>query len=224
MSWVRFGMGCALVVAAAVAIAIGFGSREMRRLREQVDVLERERQELRDFALRLTASRRVAQIDVVSSQTGPDGSVVTELLWQEVGSDGVRGRPQPVRTIGDVTHVEALVLKFRTQFVAEGDPERGHSLALFRRVFGSGQASASVPELPFDARIVGSAVGPAGAFRDELFARFWELAENPAEAERMGVRVAQIEAPGVRMRAGQIWQATLDSSGGLNLTLQRTGD
>ena len=38
-------------------------------------------------------------------------------------------------------------------------------------------------------------------------------------ARQFGVRVAQAEAPSVRVKPGQVWEVTLDSAGGLNLKL-----
>lgn len=212
--WVRFAAGCAALIAAAVWLSVSFGSREIQRLNQQVADLEQEKRRLAEFASRLAASRRVGQLDVVRQERDADGRVVNTLLWQEIGADGVRGRPIALESIGEIVYLEALVIKFQYNLVAEGDPQRGVSLALFRRVFGSGEAPESVAEFGREARPPRAADIP---FQTELWERFWELVSDGELASKYGVRVAQIEAPGVRVSPGEVWEATLDAAGGLNL-------
>jgi hypothetical protein len=51
-----------------------------------------------------------------------------------------------------------------------------------------------------------------------------DLVEEPSLAAKYGIRVAQIEAPAVPIRQGQLWEVTLDAAGGLNLKLVRPGE
>ena len=217
MKWLRFAIGSLLLVAAAVFTAVKFGSYEVHQLREQVDQLEAERQRLVDYAVRLKASRRVAQVDVIRQRRDAAGNTVSTLLWQEIGADGTLGQPIALEAIGELVYFEALVIKFAHNYVEEGDPERGTSLAMFRRVFGDQQAPESVPELDRVARPPISALDNTSALQDELWARFWDMIEDEELAERYGVRVAQCEAPAVPLQAGQIWELALDTAGGLNL-------
>lgn len=130
--WVRFAAGCAALIAAAVWLSVSFGSREIQRLNQQVADLEQEKRRLAEFASRLAASRRVGQLDVVRQERDADGRVVNTLLWQEIGADGVRGRPIALEAIGEIVYLEALVIKFQHNLVAEGDPQRGVSLEIGR--------------------------------------------------------------------------------------------
>lgn len=145
-----------------------------------------------------------------------DGRLVSTLLWQEIGENGVRGRPLALETLGELSYVEAAVIKFAGRHVGEGDEERGVSLVLFRRLFGSGQAPDDAAMLDAEARPPAAAAQPAG-LHTELWRKFWQIAEDAALAEQYGVRVAQIEAPAMRLRGGQVWEVTLDAAGGLNL-------
>jgi hypothetical protein len=202
------------LIGAAVWLSVTFGSREIQRLNQQVADLEQEKRRLVEYASRLAASRRVGQLDVVRQERDADGRVVNTLLWQEIGSDGLRGKPIALETVGEIVYVEALVIKFQHNLVAEGDPQRGVSLALFRRVFGSAEAPDSVPEIGREARPPQAADVP---FQRELWDRFWDLASDAELASKYGVRVAQIEAPGVRVTPGEVWEVALDAAGGLNL-------
>jgi hypothetical protein len=216
MKWLKFSLGCALLIATATFTAVRFGGLEARRLRSEVGRLEQERLRLVEYAGRLSVSRRVAQIDVVRQRVNAQGDTVSTLLWQEIGRDGRLGRPLALEAVGELVYFESLVIKFEPRFVGEADPQRGTSLAMFRRVFGDCQAPDSVPELDREA---GPSLDGDRPFHAELWQRFWELVDDPQLAGEYGVRVAQCEAPAAPLRAGQVWELALDAAGGLNLRL-----
>src|SRR5258705_415520 len=58
------------------------------------------------------------------------------------------------------------------------------------------------------------------AFERELWARFWELANDPEEARKRGVRALHGEAVSTRLRKDRIYTITLRSTG--ELTIQPT--
>jgi len=218
MKWVKFILGCAGLLAAATFTAVRFGGMEVRRLQTEVDQLEQERTQLLEYARRLGAARRVAQVDVVRQRKDQLGRTVSTLLWQEIGPDGMLGQPVAVETVGKLVYFESLVLKFQQKYVGEADPVRGASLAMFRRIFGDCQAPDSVLELDRFARPPRSLESEENErLCAELWDKFWEFVEDPRLAEEFGVRVAQCEAPAVPLDAGQTWVLTLDAAGGLNL-------
>jgi len=205
------------VIATATFTAVRFGGIEARRLRAEVDELEQEKQRLREYAQRLGASRRVAQVDVVKQRVDRQGRTVSTLLWQEIGAAGTLGKPLAVEAVGDLVYFESLVIKFEPYYVGEGDAERGTSLALFRRIFGDCQAPESVPELDRSARPPLDISPGSAALHDRLWRRFWDMVDDPRVAAEYGVRVAQCEAPAAPLHAGQVWEVVLDAAGGLNL-------
>jgi len=217
MKWLKFAVACAFVIAIATFTAVRFGGIEARRLRAEVDQLEQERQRLLDYARRLGTSRRVAQVDVVKQRVNDRGETVSTLLWQEIGREGTLGKPLAVEAVGELVYFESLVIKFQAHFVGEGDPQRGSSLAMFRRIFGECQAPDSVPELDRRARPPLGRAERDDPLHAELWQRFWEMVDDPQLAEEYGVRVVQCEAPAVPLQAGQVWELTLDAAGGLNL-------
>lgn len=217
MHWFKFGAGATFIVVVAVYTAVFLGNSHARRLAEQVQSLELQREQLVAYAERLSASRRVAQIDVVSQRRGADGRLTQNLLWQEIGPTGILSRPVALETIGELVYVEALVLKFQPRLVGAGDSERGASLCLFRRAFGEDQPPSSGAVLDRGDRPPLDDPRKPNPLYDELWARFWDLASDPELADSLGVRTAQIEAPAVPMKPGQVWEVTLDAAGGLNL-------
>lgn len=207
--------GLGAVIVALLFAVTQYGNREVHDLRGQVSELQEERTKLVQYAERLSASQRVAQVNVLSQQSDDAGQPVTTLRWQGLGANGVLGDPVEVTVLGRQVYFEALVIKFDHEHVAGAEPGRSTSLALFRRVFGELQPpTTGVP--------VGRAAALPLAVSDEptslvLWDRFWNLAEDPAEAKRYGVRIAQCEAPGIVVEPGQVWEVTLDAAGGLNL-------
>lgn len=217
MRWLRFTLTSTVVVIAGVITALKFGDTHVRQLSAQVDELSREKARLVAYAERLSASRRVAQVHVVVQREDPQGGTVNTLLWQEIGADGVIGEPRLLKARGTLVYFEALVIKFEHVYVGQGDEQRGTSLAMFRRVFGDRQAPESVPDLDRSAPPAQWDSDVSAGHQAELWQRFWDLADDPHLAATYGVRVAQVEAPAVRLRAGQIWEVRLDAGGGLNL-------
>ncbi len=186
-------------------------------LQSKVDRLERDRQELVEQVERLCASRRVAQVRVLEQTANDSGQTIHHLQWQEIGSGGTLGEPMEIMAVGKQVYFEGLVVKFDHESILKGNPERGFSRVLFRRIFGDQQKPESAVELrPFDDH------GPTALTMDRndaIWHRFWEIVGDPQLAREYGIRIAQSEAPSVVLQAGQIWEVSLDAVGGLNLHL-----
>ncbi len=186
--------------------------------------LEAERRELVKVVERLNVENRVAQIEVLQQHTDVAGKVTqTVLRLTETGRNGEPLAPRIVGVPSAIPHFDALVIKFDNEAVARGDALRGHSLALFRRVYGDNQAPEagywlSTPGQVPDVYRIGD---QPSAFERDIWRDFWAYATDPDAAEAAGVRVAQGEAVYAPMAAGEAWTLTLDADGGLNL--KKTG-
>jgi hypothetical protein len=213
-SWLA---GTALVVGGTGMAVLLLGNLEVQRLAARVDELEREKTQLIEYARRLSASRRVAQVEIIRQQPDDRGRTLTTLLWQEIGPSGALGRPQAVETFGTQIYFEALVIKFEPELVGQGDAARGTSLALFRRIFGDQQPPETGAEVDRSSRPPLTDPRASDPLHDRLWSRFWEMVDDPRVAGQFGVRVAQCEAPSVPVRTGQVWEVSLDAAGGLNL-------
>jgi len=204
-------------IALLLVVVFGVVTLTPSKLAKEVNELRREKEQLLEYARRLSASRRVAQVNVLNQFLDEFGRPTTTLLWQEISPDGLVSLPVQVEVIGTLVYFEAFVIKFEYDLVREDDPDRGTSLALFRRIFGDLQAPEEVPMLDGAGALPAEAAqGPRNA-EQRLWGLFWDLVDDPQLAARYGVRIAQCEAPAVPLRPGQIWQVTLDAPGGLNL-------
>jgi len=210
----RLVIGFSLLLALAGAVGWGLFIRERR----QNDVV-RENRRLQEALSRLGNEFRVADI-VVTGRTGGRGREArTTFRFHEYDRFLNPLPPREFTVAGDVAYFDALVLKFEDSWVGAGDPLRGRSLHLFRRVFGEYQAPAD--GFPIDAAgedgVPDALRVGAGEFERSLWKRFWEFAADPDGAAKEGVRVAQGEAVYLRLEVGRTYRLTIEADGGLNL-------
>ena len=198
---------------------------EIRRLETVVAEKEREIQALTVANRLLKVDHRVARLEVLAqgSAANEPGKVRTTVRFTELDGAGQALAPGKELTVdGKSIYVEALVIRFEDAYVEQGDPLRGTSLCLFRRLFGEDQR-------PSD----GAALDPAGeqplayggdttpdALHRALWERFWDYANDPELAKSLGVRALQGEAPFVEARLGKSYKVELRASGGLTLTAE----
>ncbi len=99
---------------------------------------------------------------------------------------------------------------------------KGKALLLFRRIFTDRRRPADGDVLDREGQMPQSYAAERAptAFERELWARFWELANDPEEARRRGVRALHGEAVSTRLRKDRIYTITLRSTG--ELTIQPT--
>jgi hypothetical protein len=62
--------------------------------------------------------------------------------------------------------------------------------------------------------------GKTNGFERKLWQRFWQYALSPSEAKRMGIKNAQIEAPGTKFIPGLLYTIKIEHDGGLRIDAQ----
>ena len=120
---------------------------------------------------------------------------------------------------GDEVYVDALVIKFEDTSVMGGDALKGKALLLFRRIFTDRRRPAEGEVLDREGQMPQSYAAERAptAFERDLWARFWELANDPEEAKKRGVRALHGEAVSTRLRKDRIYTITLRSTGELTI-------
>ncbi len=196
---------------------------EIRHLQEQKKHLE-------GFVARLTQERRMAELVVTEQGYNKNGNTTTTLLFSEISRDGSRLPPRFFTIEGNVVHVDTLVIKFERDFIEKDDPLRGHSIALFYRLYGDRQA-------PIDGFPIDDPGQPPLIYRDsspqsenlrqfeaELWKNFWRLADDASYRKEKGVRVAQGESPWRYIYPDQIYTLAIEGGGGVNMTSRPIDD
>src|SRR5688572_5580091 len=187
----------------------------------QVARLERENQLLQKVVQRLGDEKRVAELLVTDQKPDSQGNLQTTLLFVEYTKGG-EGLPPKVFVIdGKLAHVDAMVIKFDQHFVAEGDPLRGHTIALFTKIYGDKQAPATAMNIDEPGKvpdIYRDADPRVAEFEQDLWENFWRLAEDESFRKEKGVRVAMGQGVWGMFEKDKLYRITLESNGGLNLT------
>ena len=113
---------------------------QLRLKDEQIAKLEASVKKLETALHYLKIDHRVARFTAVDQYTDNAGQVSTEIEFVELDDDGQPvDQPRRFRIQGDQVYIDGWVVKFEDQYVEEADIERGTSLLLFKRIFGSGQ-------------------------------------------------------------------------------------
>jgi hypothetical protein len=186
----------------------------------QLDEAKQKTEQLKQVVRRLEAERRVADV-IVTGQEIEGGVQKTTLLFVEYARDGSTLPARRFTIDGNVAHIDAIVVKFDRDFVRDDDPLRGHSLALFTRLYGENQPPDKGFRIdpPGETPNVYRAPDPyVTDFERELWADFWRLADDEAYRKSRGVRVAQGEGVWVPFHPDKLYTLTLDADGGLNIT------
>jgi hypothetical protein len=198
--------------------------REMeRRLAErdaQIRALTERAQALEAAVRLLRHTERRARIVVLDQARGADGNLVTRVQFSELAPSGEAvGEGQEFTVTGDEVYVDALVIKFEDEFVTAGDALKGRSLLLFRRIFGDRHRPVDAHVLDREGQMpqAYAAEKAPSAFERELWAQFWALANDPAEAKRRGVRALHGEAVSTKLRKGGVYALTFRSTGELTI-------
>jgi len=183
---------------------------EIARLNESVRKLE--------LAIRyLKIDHRVARFTAVE-QTKDDatGEVSSLIEFVELNDEGHPiDTPRQFRIRGDIVYIDGWVVKFEDKYVEQADLERGTSLLLFKRIFGSGQK----PDDGYPLDEVGSAPkayargGKMSDFERKIWDDFWNIANDTEKAKQLGIRAAHGGAPFMKVEKGKSYRILLRASG-----------
>lgn len=165
----------------------------------------------------LKVDHRVAKFTAVDqTKDETTGDITTKIEFVELNDEA-----QPIDTPrlftirGDTVYIDGWVVQFDDKYVEEADLERGTSLLLFKRIFGSGQK----PDDGFPLDEVGSAPhkyargGKMSDFEKKIWDDFWNIASDSAKAEALGIKAAHGVAPYVKVKKGSTHRVLLRASG-----------
>jgi hypothetical protein len=183
---------------------------EIAKLNENIDKLE-------TSLTLLKVDHRVARftaVDQTKDESTGDTSTLIEFV--ELNDEGAPiDTPRQFRVRGDVVYVDGWIVKFEDKYVEQADLERGTSLLLFKRLFGSGQR----PDEGYPLDEIGSAPrayargGRMSDFERRIWDDFWNIANDPAKAAELGIRAVHGDAPSMRVEKGKSYKILLRSTG-----------
>lgn len=183
----------------------------------------RENQLLKKVIERLTADSRVAEVIVTDVKRDPKAKkTYTTIKFLEYDTKLKPLEPRYFTFSGNIIQFQSMVIRFDDFYVKKGHPLKGKSAYLFLKAFMLTDKGAEtfditrISEIPSGYEVEGA----NNNFERKLWQRFWEYALNPKEAKRIGIKNAQIEAPGTKFIQGMIYTIKIEHDGGLRIDSQ----
>ncbi|MBI1248689.1 hypothetical protein GC197_12715 [bacterium] len=169
----------------------------------------------------LKIDRRVARMKVLSQKKAEGADRVQSVIeFAEVDRDGTPlTDPQQFKIEGDMIYVNGKVVKFDDELVESNDPMRSASIYILQKIYGEyqkpidGYAIDKEGERP---EVYGLRDKPSD-YEQKIWDNFWDIANDPKKAEQYGVRAANEESQGMRVRSGKTYEIEIRSSGGLTI-------
>ena len=187
----------------------------------KVHKLEDEKRELEQVVSRLSSDRRVADVLVSRQEKNADGVLETTLLFVEYDKSG---QPLPAKSFtieGDTAHIDAMVIKFEHDYVAKNDPLRGHSIALFTKIYSDRQPPVQAAMIDTPGKIPDvyrGASAQVSAFEIDLWKDFWKLYEDEGYRQSKGIRALGGHGVWGPFKPDRLYTLTIENDGGLNMT------
>jgi len=175
---------------------------------------------LKEMIARFEADSRAAQVLVTGVQFNEETRKNhTTIKFLEFDSKGQPLPPKYFTFSGNIIQFQALVIRFDDMKVKYADRLRGKSAYIFLKAFMLDGQNTQEFEITHTNDV------PAGykidkgdsPFEKELWQKFWKYALNPPEAGKMGIKNAQIEAPGTMFVPGTLYTVKIEHDGGLRI-------
>lgn len=173
---------------------------------------------------RLSSETRVAEALVTQSSFNEETQrIETRLKFLEFDVDGDPLEPKYFTFEGNILQFQALVIRFDDELVKAGDSIKGKSAYLFLKAF---TLESDPPQIfpiteaytvPGGYRLDESGTGEAEA---EIWQQFWQYALDPIRRRELGIKNAQIEAPGSLFMPGMLYTLKIEHDGGLRIDPQ----
>jgi hypothetical protein len=172
-----------------------------------------------DTALRLhKMQRRLAQITVRDVVRDPEtDQQYADIEFVELDEQGEpAGEARQFRIDGDMVYVDYWVVKFEDKYVEQADLERGMSICMFHRIFGELQKPKDGFHLDEPGRRPGAYArgGMLSDLEKRIWDDFWGIANDPAQAEELGIRTLHGDAVSIKVSKGKKYKITVRAAAG----------
>ena len=168
----------------------------------------------------LTAESRIAEVLVTDSSLDEyTRKYTTTIKFLEYDVKGRPLKPKFFTFKGNLIQFQTLVVRFDDKYVEEGHRLKGKSITLFLKAFVlDGKNTQEFVIAPVNVIPDGYRVGnPPSPFEEDIWRRFWKYALEPGERSRVGIKNAQIEAPGSVFVPGTIYTLVIEHDGGIRI-------
>ncbi|MFC1646301.1 hypothetical protein ACFL2Y_03880 [Candidatus Omnitrophota bacterium] len=178
---------------------------------------------LKDIVSRLEADSRIAEVLVTDVRYDENSRKnKTTIKFLEYDSEGNPLQPKYFTFLGNVIQFQSLVIRFDDLYIRNRDMLRGKSAYLFWKVFMLDGPNTLEYEITKMNKVpLGYKVSDASnPLEEKLWGRFWSYALDPESAKKMGIKNAQIEAPGSVFIPGTLYTIKIEHDGGMRIDAQ----
>lgn len=179
---------------------------------------------LKQVISRLEADSRIAQVLVTGVNYDEKTSkALTTIKFLELDANGEPLQPRYFTFSGNIIQFQSLVIRFDDVHIRNADRLKGKSAYLFMKTFMlDGKNTQEYEITKVDMVPEGYKISSAkNAFEKKLWEGFWKYALNPANAEKIGIKNAQIEAPGAMFIPGILYTIKIEHDGGIRIDTTR---
>ncbi len=169
---------------------------------------------------RLTADSRVAEVIVTDVKCdAKTKKTYTTIKFLEYDTKLNPLEPKYFTFSGNIIQFQSLVIRFDDFYVKKEHSLKGKSAYLFMKAFMLTDNGAEtfeitkINEIPFGYEVA----DVKNNFEKKIWQKFWECALNPEKASKVGIKNAQIEAPGTKFIPGMIYTIKIEHDGGLRI-------
>ncbi len=180
----------------------------------------RENQILKAVIGRLEADSRIAEVVVTGVNYDPVSKKnLTTIKFLEYDTTGSALEPHYFTFPGNIIQFQSLVIRFNDIHIRQADKLKGKSAYLFWKVFAlDGKNTqeyqiATLNEVPLGYRVDKATT----LFEQKLWRKFWRYALDSRAAGKVGIKNAQIEAPGTIFIPGVIYTLRIEHDGGIRI-------
>ena len=175
---------------------------------------------LRQIIKNLKAESRIAEVLVTESSLDEyTRKYTTTIKFLEYDVKGKPLKPKYFTFKGNQIQFQTLVVRFDDKYVEEGHRLKGKSIFLFLKAFVlDGKNTQEMMITPTNEIPDGYRAGnPPNYYEKEIWSHFWKYALDPSERARLGIKNAQIEAPGSVFVPGTIYTLVIEHHGGIRI-------
>lgn len=177
---------------------------------------------LKQMVSRLEADSRIAEVLVTGvNYDERTQKTLTTIKFLEYDAAGEPMEPRYFDFSGNIIQFQSLVIRFDDIHIRRADALKGKSAFIFLKVFmldGEDTQEYEITkayEVPKGYRIS----DVREPFEEGLWMKFWEYALDSAEAKKMGIKNAQIEAPGTMFIPGMLYIINIEHDGGIRIDI-----
>ncbi len=180
----------------------------------------KEHSDFKKVVTALQADSRAAEVLVTESSLDEStGSFTTTIKFLEYDYKGQPLAPRYFTFRGNMIQFQALVVRFEDGYIERGHRMKGKSAYLFLKAFVlDGKNTQEFVITPTQGVPEGYKVeGVPSKMQKEIWAHFWSYVLNPKARKGVGVKNAQIEAPGSVFVPGTLYDIRIEHDGGLRI-------